>query len=74
MSTDTAVNCTKLVVTDKRPFSSLDFIDRPEIPVGPNESVIMNFRYIRGPDGDPLMDRGILELIKSEELDTALVE
>lgn len=74
MSTDTAAVCTKMIVVDQIDFSSIEFVDRPEIPVGPNENVIMNFRYIKGPKGEPIMSPGVLNLIKTEDLDIDFIE
>lgn len=74
MSTDTAAICTKMIALDQIPFDSIPFLDRPEIEVSPQERVIMNFRYIRGNNGSPIMAPGVLELIKSEDLDIGLLE
>lgn len=74
MSTDTAAICTKLVVIDQVGFETIDFVDRPEIRVDDCEHVVMNFRYIKGPDGEPLMAKGVLDLIKQVDFDTAIME
>lgn len=74
MSTDTAAICTKLIARDGMEFESLKFVDRPEIEVSPGEFIIMNFRYIADASGRPQMADGVLDLIKSEELDLNFLE
>lgn len=74
MSTDTAAICAKMIVIDKNSFETIPFIDRPEISIDDCEKVIMNFRYICGDNGEPLMSPEILELIKAESLELDFLE
>lgn len=66
MTTDTAVRVSKLILIDSVPFPSIPFIDRPEFPVSPTEKLQMNFRYVRGEDGQPLICPEVLELLKED--------
>lgn len=74
MSTDTASITTKLIAVDGIHFDKIQFIDRPEIQIAQTERVIMDFRYIKGPNGEPLMAPGVLELIKNVEFDLDRME
>lgn len=74
MSTDTAAVCTKMIVVDGVPFDSIPFVDRPEIDVGVGEMVVMNFRYVRDADGQPIMCPEVLDLIKNVDFDLDLME
>jgi len=60
MTTDTALGVTKIVVEDKVPLRSIDYIDHPTIRFNSKESVEMPFRYIRK-DGEPLLPPGMRE-------------
>ncbi|KAI9801373.1 MAG: hypothetical protein M1825_003352 [Sarcosagium campestre] len=66
MTTDTAVRVTRTVVQGKVPLDEIDFVDDPEIKIDEHESSEMPFRYIRGPDGQPVMPEGMIELIKKD--------
>ncbi|RCH90498.1 hypothetical protein CU098_000082 [Rhizopus stolonifer] len=77
MTTDTAVNVTRIIVEDKVPFEDIPFIDYPEIFFSRSESVTMPFRYIAETktvttkEGEktikkPLMPPGMLELLKKD--------
>lgn len=74
MSTDTAAICAKKIVVDRIPFSTINFIDRPEIDITESEKIIMNFRYIMGEDGLPSMAPEVLNLIKNVDFDFDLME
>lgn len=74
MSTDTAAICTKMIVHDAKTFAEIPFVDRPEIAIDDMECIVMNFRYIRGTDGEPQMAPGVLELIKNVDFDLDLME
>ncbi|KAF7185512.1 Protein arginine N-methyltransferase SFM1 [Pseudocercospora fuligena] len=75
MTTDTAVRTTRIVVQDGKELSEIDYIDRPDIDVpsqpngdgkGPTESISMPFKYVKGPDGKPIMPKGMHELLASD--------
>ena len=77
MTTDTAVVVTHEIVANGRPLGSLPFVDRPDVVLGPHESVNLPFRYLAGPgvgaDGGPLpaLPRGMLEHL-GESMDLPL--
>ncbi|PJF17190.1 hypothetical protein PSACC_02984 [Paramicrosporidium saccamoebae] len=75
MTTDTAVKTTKRIVEDGIPFSSLEFIDRPEISASANEKLILNFRFLADAHGAPMIAPGIKDLLLAEDdFDYALLE
>lgn len=37
------------------PLEKIPYVDYPEIPVDEHESTEMPFRYVKGPDGLPIM-------------------
>jgi len=61
MTTDTALGVTKLVVHDKVPLESINFIDHPTIKFNAKESVEMPFRYVSDKDGNPMLPPGMRE-------------
>jgi len=61
MTTDTALGVTKLVIEDKLPLETIDYIDHPTIKFNANESVEMPFRYIADKDRNPLLPPGMRE-------------
>ncbi|EME84789.1 uncharacterized protein MYCFIDRAFT_112257, partial [Pseudocercospora fijiensis CIRAD86] len=75
MTTDTAVRTTRIVVQEGKKLDEIDYVDRPEIHVpsqpnrdgkGPTESISMPFKYVKGPDGKPIMPTGMHELLASD--------
>lgn len=67
MTTDTAVRVSKMILVDRTPFPAIPFTDRPEFPIaGDTEKLVMNFRYVRGEDGEPLICPEVLELLKND--------
>ena len=67
MTTDTAVRVSKMVLIDSMPFETIPFVDRPEFPIdGETEKLVMNFRYVKGEDGDALICAEVLELLKED--------
>lgn len=66
MTTDTAVRVSKMILIDRIPFPSIPFVDRPEFLVNENEKLVMNFRYVKGEDGEPLICPEVLELLKKD--------
>ncbi|KAL2915686.1 hypothetical protein HK105_204871 [Polyrhizophydium stewartii] len=64
MTTDTAVLVSQIVLEKGVPLDQIDYVDRPEIKLGRRETVIMPFRYIRLPDGQPRLPPGMLEHLK----------
>ncbi|EZF29327.1 hypothetical protein H101_06996 [Trichophyton interdigitale H6] len=55
MTTDTAVRVTRIVTQDKVPLNQIPWLDFPEIRIDKRESIEMPFRYVKGPDGMPIM-------------------
>ena len=67
MTTDTAVRVTKMILLDKIPFPTIPFCDRPEFDMPESsEKLIMNFRYVKGSEGEPLICVKVLELLKKD--------
>ncbi|KAJ4365144.1 hypothetical protein N0V83_008762 [Neocucurbitaria cava] len=63
MTTDTAVRVTRTVVQDRVPVDRIPYIDNPDLKINKNESTQMPFRYVKGEDGQPIMPKGMMELI-----------
>ncbi|KAG9384843.1 RNA-Me-trans domain containing protein [Pyrenophora tritici-repentis] len=63
MTTDTAVRVTRICVQDKVPVEKIQYIDHPDLKINKNESTQMPFRYVKGDDGEPIMPKGMRELI-----------
>jgi ribosome biogenesis SPOUT family RNA methylase Rps3 len=55
MTTDTAVRVTRIVVEDKITLDKIPFVDHPEIVINKHERTEMPFRYVKSPDGKPIM-------------------
>lgn len=66
MTTDTAVRTTQLIVEKKTPLEQIRFIDYPEFRFNENEATEMPFRYVLDAQGDPILPKGMLELIKKD--------
>ena len=71
MTTDTAVRVCKMILVDGKPFKTIPFLDRPEFPIedkdnNATEKIVMNFRFVRGDDGEPLICPNILRLLKED--------
>lgn len=68
MTTDTAVRVSKMILVDKMPFPTIPFVDRPEFPIDEEsgEKLVMNFRYVKGEDGEPLICPEVLQLLKDD--------
>ncbi|EEQ33309.1 hypothetical protein McanMca71_006469 [Microsporum canis] len=66
MTTDTAVRVTRIVTQDKVPLNQIPWLDFPEIRIDKRESIEMPFRYVKGPDGGPIMPEGMPALIKKD--------
>ncbi|KAG0140839.1 hypothetical protein CROQUDRAFT_328233 [Cronartium quercuum f. sp. fusiforme G11] len=66
MTTDTAVAVTKRVIEDGKKLDKLLWTDRPTITFGPHESVEMPFRYLADEAGEPIMPKGMKELIRKD--------
>ena len=70
MTTDTAVLVTHAVVAHGRPLGSLPYVDRPDVVLGPHESVNLPFRYLAvagpGPSDAPVpeLPRGMLDHLR----------
>ncbi|KAH9881488.1 hypothetical protein IAQ61_000213 [Plenodomus lingam] len=63
MTTDTAVRVTRIVVQDRVPVDKIPYIDNPDLKINKNESTQMPFRYVRGDNGQPIMPKGMVDLI-----------
>ncbi|GKZ18866.1 hypothetical protein AbraIFM66951_001824 [Aspergillus brasiliensis] len=66
MTTDTAVRVTRMVVHEKVPLEQIPYIDYPEILINKHERTEMPFRYVKGDDGEPIMPKGMVDLIKKD--------
>ncbi|KAH8425696.1 SAM-dependent methyltransferase [Aspergillus melleus] len=66
MTTDTAVRVTRMVVHEKVPLEQIQYLDYPEILINEHERTEMPFRYVKGEDGQPIMPRGMVDLIKKD--------
>ncbi|KAF2142617.1 uncharacterized protein K452DRAFT_287034 [Aplosporella prunicola CBS 121167] len=66
MTTDTAVRVTRIVVQERTPLEKIPFVDNPEIRVDAHESTEMPFRYVTDKSGQPIMPKGMVELIKKD--------
>jgi len=68
MTTDTAVLVTHAVVGLGQPLDQLPYLDRPDVVLGPHESINLPFRYLTvpGPDGAPAprLPRGMMEHLR----------
>ncbi|RDW76223.1 SAM-dependent methyltransferase [Aspergillus mulundensis] len=66
MTTDTAVRVTRMVVHNRVPLEEIQFIDHPEIIINEHERTEMPFRYVKDSDGNPIMPKGMVDLIKKD--------
>ncbi|KAL7412757.1 DUF431-domain-containing protein [Mrakia frigida] len=66
MTTDTALGVVKMVVVDKIPLEKIEYNEFPTIHFNAHESVEMPFRYIKGPDGEPLLPVGMRDHLKKD--------
>ncbi|KAL4930043.1 SAM-dependent methyltransferase [Aspergillus undulatus] len=66
MTTDTAVRVTRMVVHEKVPLEEIHYVDHPEIVVNEHERTEMPFRYVKDSNGEPIMPKGMVELIKKD--------
>ena len=68
MTTDTAVRVSKMILVDEMPFPTIPFVDRPEFPMDEEsgEKLVMNFRYVKGENGEPLICPDVLKLLKED--------
>jgi len=41
----------------------IQYIDHPDLKINKNESTQMPFRYVKGDDGEPIMPKGMRDLI-----------
>jgi len=66
MTTDTAVRVTRTVVQDRVPLQEIPYVDWPEIKINKHESTEMPFRYVKDSGGQPIMPKGMVDLIKND--------
>lgn len=77
MTTDTAIRTTKIIIEKQTEFQDIAFIDYPEIKFNKYESTEMPFRYVLDANGEPVLPKGMLELIKhdaEQSIDDLLME
>ncbi|KAI9827026.1 MAG: hypothetical protein M1826_006505 [Phylliscum demangeonii] len=48
------------------PLDRIAYIDNPELKIADQEHVDMPFRYVKGADGEPVMPKGMMDLIKDD--------
>lgn len=63
MTTDTAVRVTRMVIQQQLPLTEIPYTDHPELKINEHESTQMPFRYVKTEDGQPIMPKGMRELI-----------
>ncbi|KAH3674529.1 hypothetical protein WICPIJ_009542 [Wickerhamomyces pijperi] len=66
MSTDTAVRTTNIILERQTKFEDIKFIDYPEFRFNKSEAVEMPFRYVLDSEGQPILPKGMLALIKKD--------
>ncbi|RYP60191.1 hypothetical protein DL769_008215 [Monosporascus sp. CRB-8-3] len=66
MTTDTAVRVTRMVIEEQYTLNTIPYVDFPELKFNEHESTQMPFRYVKGPDGKPIMPDGMVDLIKKD--------
>ncbi|SCV72143.1 BQ2448_4837 [Microbotryum intermedium] len=66
MTTDTALGVTKMVVQDQIPLNKIPFVDHPTIRFDEIESVEMPFRYVADAQGEPILPKGMKELLRED--------
>lgn len=77
MTTDTAIRTTKIIIEKQTDFKDIRFIDYPEIRFNKYESTEMPFRYVLDVEGNPVLPKGMLDLIKhdaEQSIDDLLME
>ncbi|KAL1865675.1 hypothetical protein Daus18300_007051 [Diaporthe australafricana] len=63
MTTDTAVRVTRTVIQQQIPLKDIPYVDHPDLKINDHESTEMPFRYVKAEDGQPVMPKGMRELI-----------
>ncbi|KAF3760866.1 DUF431-domain-containing protein [Cryphonectria parasitica EP155] len=66
MTTDTAVRVTRIVIQQQIPLNEIQYLDHPDLKINDHESTQMPFRYVKGEDGQPIMPKGMRELIAKD--------
>ncbi|SGY21115.1 BQ5605_C016g08198 [Microbotryum silenes-dioicae] len=66
MTTDTALGVTKIVVQDQIPLDKVPFVNHPTIRFDEIESVEMPFRYVTDAQGEPILPKGMRELLRED--------
>ncbi|KAI9706274.1 MAG: hypothetical protein M1820_004849 [Bogoriella megaspora] len=66
MTTDTAVRVTRMVIQNQMPLQDIPYVDEPVLKFNKYESTTMPFRYVRDRNGEPLMPKGMRELIERD--------
>ncbi|KDE09257.1 hypothetical protein MVLG_00577 [Microbotryum lychnidis-dioicae p1A1 Lamole] len=66
MTTDTALGVTKIVVQDQIPLDKIPFVNHPTIRFDEIESVEMPFRYVADAQGEPILPKGMRELLRED--------
>jgi ribosome biogenesis SPOUT family RNA methylase Rps3 len=55
-----------MVVHEKIPLEKIDYVDYPEILINEHERTEMPFRYVKDAQGEPIMPKGMVDLIKND--------
>ncbi|ROW10037.1 hypothetical protein VPNG_06531 [Cytospora leucostoma] len=63
MTTDTAVRVTRMVIQEQLPLKDVPYVDHPDLKINEHESTQMPFRYVKDEAGQPIMPKGMRELI-----------
>ena len=71
MTTDTALLVVHRVLAQGCPLDRIPYVKRPDVALGPHESVNLPFLYIAKEDGSPLLPRGMLDHLR-DSMDSAL--
>ena len=67
MTADTAAVVADMIVNQGKRLEEISFVDRPEFPIGPNESLILPFRLLKGPEGEAVIAEGIVDILIGED-------
>ncbi|KAK9461792.1 SAM-dependent RNA methyltransferase [Lipomyces oligophaga] len=66
MTTDTAIRVTQIIAEKRVALDEIPFVDFPELRFSKHSSTEMPFRYVRDEQGEPIMPKGMKELIKED--------
>lgn len=66
MTTDTAFAVVKKIIEDQIPLEQMEFIDRPNIQITPQESLVLNFRFLKDEHGQPLLNPDVKKILTNQ--------